>query len=398
VKVVLALALVALLVVLVATRRHRAASSPRAAPAVARVAAVPVVRFALPRSRAPAPAEPDLPCDEPLSGTVREEAGAPIEGAIVAPESDEWAELAVVTDAHGRFRSCPYDGGMRALADGYAPEKVRWGLLSDVEVVLRPVTMVDGTVLDTDGVPIAGSTVLVDYGRSQRVTNAAGRVRIDDIPPGLHSLRCVARGYLAFGELAVESVPGRPAAGECLLQKGIEVTGRVLIGGAPYAGVQVNADIENHTQITDSAADGSFAILLPPGGRVRFRVVGFELVSAPVLDLDRDRSDVILAMAGGGFLEGRVTWHGAGIPATVTIGCNDTSREIATDATGSYRSPLLPAGSCAVLVRARAKGARPSSGRFNVVADRTQRGADLELEDERDASTLARSIDSARDP
>ena len=95
-----------------------------------------------------------------MSGTVRDESGAPIEGAHVVASGDG-ARGEAVTDAEGRFRVPNLRRDVRRIgvaADGYV-KRIQWltegAALDGVAITLTTGGIVAGRLLDADGEPAA---------------------------------------------------------------------------------------------------------------------------------------------------------------------------------------------------------------------------------------------------
>jgi iron complex outermembrane recepter protein len=54
---------------------------------------------------------------------------------------------------------------------------------------------VQGKVTDLDGNPIIGATVSLDEIRLSDLTNEGGEYRLDNVPPGLYTLKVTAESY-----------------------------------------------------------------------------------------------------------------------------------------------------------------------------------------------------------
>ena len=116
----------------------------------------------------------------PLTGTVEDSVGKPVEGATVwlvdpygkNPGTDVLAE--VKTDAEGRFRFSNSKPGHTILtahdslhAPGVAAVEVAQGM-KPVEIRLEKPSVIQIHIQDTDGNPIAGASVTADTWRGNR--------------------------------------------------------------------------------------------------------------------------------------------------------------------------------------------------------------------------------------
>ena len=228
-----------------------------------------------------------------IGGTVRSAiSGAPVFGAEVRLERDEGVLDVTWTDARGRFLFPPNERELAARevfqfvsakADGFAvarssiTEENR-GIL---EVLLDPAASIAGTVVDAAGVPVREAVVFaydgkydVSYAaRSSKVTTAEdGGFAIVDAPPGRVTLLANDARGLGSGELNVGVLsPGGKIGGIVVRLAGRgRIVGRVLAGGIPVAGAEVDLrrpDVFANS-VTDSNGEFHFDSVLPGKGVV----------------------------------------------------------------------------------------------------------------------------------
>lgn len=246
-----------------------------------------------------------------VRGRVIDEAGRPIERALVLCEADApylmlpLAEehllgygavtaRAVATDAEGRFELPHLRPGtppLRATRPGYAPgwwsgARVAPGdSIDDVEIRLGKGGAVHGRVTDAAGEPVAKAYVIASpqwLAPSQSgqpmgvgVTDAAGRYSIEDLPPGPHIVIDLGR-ELGVGATAAQQVrPIQIRAGSSAQVDFIggggatRLEGRLLqADGAPLARASLSLALAGASSSASDAAwigtstdaDGTFAI------------------------------------------------------------------------------------------------------------------------------------------
>jgi len=294
----------------------------------ARAGAAPAASSA---SKAPPPPEPLRRLDV----TVRDDAGVPVEGAVVVatPSSGGFLPLggydsdkvrATLTGAAGRATLDSLPPGPWTLAvqaEGFAPQRVRRVSSGPVDVRLERGGVVTGVVHDSEGRPVAGARVAIDTGlplptewveRASRVetaTNAEGRFRLEGI--GRTPVQVSARAP-GFGRAEREKVEAG-AHVELFLFAGATLTGSVVDAeGQPLKGALVQAAGGGLWSTSPPAErtgeDGSFVMAgVDPGEYV---VMAGEGARAPglaraVVEEDAD-TDVRVVVNDGGFVTGRL--------------------------------------------------------------------------------------------
>jgi hypothetical protein len=135
-----------------------------------------------------------------VSGTVRDAAGLPVEGAWVGDEDDAFTAQFFEhqdqkTDREGRFSVVPQalDARLVAIANGHAgSEPLQLALapgehLRGVELQLLSACRLTGTVVDAEGEPVVGAWIHVTLpGRLTHAeqSDANGKFRMEELPSG----------------------------------------------------------------------------------------------------------------------------------------------------------------------------------------------------------------------
>lgn len=311
-----------------------------------------------------------------ITGTVADEAtgltaGVPVR--LIDANGEVVAETATLADGSYAFT------GVLA-ADGYTVEIVppagktssetRQSVdLSDIDGVAHftirdiiPVP-VSGTVLDDDGDPLGGVTVLLDGGARSTVTASDGSYLFDDVPVGEHTITVQPpAGYTV--ETAPDPITVPPDSEEPIVDQDFvlaehpAVSGAVTIAGAGVAGVVVTAVGPSGTTTTVTGADGAYRFprlpvgdyeisIQPPDGTVPVTPVSRDETLA-----DTDLTDVDFELARLGLVSGSVTDDG-GTPvpgAVVTITGPQGTTSLTTEANGSYALGSLVPGEYRITV------------------------------------------------
>ncbi len=226
-------------------------------------------------------------------------AGATVVGGAMSSEGGLVLER-TSTDAEGRFRIplSGSDGGLRAMAHGFAPSRTPLSELprgkEGIEIRLARGASLSGRVTAAaGGRPVAGVAVRVVPDRRDTAyfppdpatTDADGRYLVADLPAGEAIAFAEGGGWVTKGvgdgdalrppALSVSLVAGKAETLDLDVVKAASATGVVLDAtGAPVAGAVVSAQgrqsptsywwlgaIENtRVEATATAADGTFAV------------------------------------------------------------------------------------------------------------------------------------------
>lgn len=284
-----------------------------------------------PHATAPAPALDAVPELERLSGRVLDLEQRPIAGAriealhsptdgteIFAGGLAEPARELVATesDAQGRFMlELPYGilVELRASAAGFASDRLttRFGG-AEILIHLGASAGVSGRVTRAaDGTAVAGAFVRLWGGAEQSVermlrTDALGRYRAEDLPPGRLGLIVVpeSEAHTRYAEL--ELAPGQVLQHDVVVDAGWSVAGRVLDrrSGTPIAGAEVSAhDFVFKTVRTDAHGAFEIAGLFDRALTLEARAPGYGRGEQRVLD---EATPVEVLLQAGRFARGRV--------------------------------------------------------------------------------------------
>ncbi len=149
--------------------------------------------------RAAADLEP--PAVGHIKGTVKNEDGSAIEGAVVSVEG---TDLSATTDASGCYllENVPIgDQEVTASADGYDSQtetvtiEENQTVVQNFTLVILPTYEVSGTVKDTAGNPLADATVTIEETGLSAGTDEGGNYSIDGVEKGDYSIVASKDGY-----------------------------------------------------------------------------------------------------------------------------------------------------------------------------------------------------------
>lgn len=248
-------------------------------------------------------------------GTISLEAAARLAGRVVDPSERPVSEAQVrieggpggaepqaVTGPAGQFVLEGLRAGetlsLRVSRAGYAAvnlDPITVPAEEPVTVVLRPAARVSGTVVDEDGSPVSGVSLLLT--RDSRVLGAAtsdsvGRFAVEGVEPATLALTAMAPGFLPSVQSDLDVPQGGELADlEVILERGAVLAGTVTApsgepapraritvsgGGAPgsFAGLglsQAAADEDGHYRL-EGVAEGERSVRvewngLPPAAR-----------------------------------------------------------------------------------------------------------------------------------
>ncbi|MEM9692455.1 MAG: carboxypeptidase regulatory-like domain-containing protein [Myxococcota bacterium] len=273
-----------------------------------------------PQAPAPNPSKP--PSLRRLRGTVVDEEGAPVPGAVVTAGSKRTS-----TDAEGRFLLQGLSAtSLRITAVGFASASVE-AEGSATTVTLTRAAAVEGLVTDGDGEGIARATVRcateVDDEPREARTDASGQFVLPAAAAGC-AAAASKRGYAVGDTVVLREGPGnalqlgRPGAieGRVVDAKGYPLEGVVvLVDRFRPAGEQQTEAVRIRTR---GGRDGDFSLApLAAGEYVIAAVVeGRPPVTTSPLSLDRGQrlAGVRIEVTAGGVLRGVVTDAETGAP------------------------------------------------------------------------------------
>lgn len=200
-------------------------------------------------------------------------------------EPEVRAEALLETDEAGRFSTQVEGPGpwtLQARGQGTLSEPESTDG-APVTLRLREGAVLEGRVRDGQGAPVRVFSVLVSrrLGALQRaalepthVVDAEGHFRLHALPPGPAEVVVVAPGLSLSEPVAVELAASQPRRVEVVLERGAEVSGRVVDreSGAPIEGARVSleraaADPLLSGVVARTGADGRFRLEGLPSGR-----------------------------------------------------------------------------------------------------------------------------------
>ena len=288
----------------------------------------------------------------------------------------QWETAEAVSDATGVF-SFTLDVwdtvryvNVVAVKQGLAPD---WGHVNDGEeatlrLAANPVTCT-GTVVDSEGNPIAGAEVSVLTLRRPNETDASrqylslreesflsdttdeeGRFEITDLPPGAQvGLTVAAEGWARL-TCRARSISERGL--RFVLKPEATISGRVTHAGQPVAGVKVlcygQGPYSGRAEGV-SAEDGTYTLNQLPFGFYILRVEPPEELTVKVgerieVNPGEHVTGVEVELTRGGVVQGTVTEAETGrLIAGVRMGAQNLFRSVTTSEAGTY-SIRLPAG------------------------------------------------------
>lgn len=202
--------------------------------------------IALPGKLAPSLTIRLFPKDCSITGVVRSEAGAPIEGALVHGSEDE-----TKSDAQGRYQiaasSARGDIYVDVTAAGYAKARAIAqlsgpGSRATANFDLVPGFVVRGRVVDEDGAPVEGATIKSFFtGTTAASSDVDGRFVLDFLDPRRqeHSVYARKPGYCE-AETRVQVEGAERTLPDLVMSRGVRLEGVVVDEqGAPIAGASL---------------------------------------------------------------------------------------------------------------------------------------------------------------
>ena len=308
------------------------------------------------------------------SGTVRDTAGRPLEGARVqiCPRSGN----SVLSNKDGKFEiAWRHDSWVEAayLVARCAEKNLAIALrvgeeTENLNVTLQPAVRLAGMVADPNGRPITGADVRVDLRASNWVspldraltrTDEAGRFEVPAVPAdNRYRIAASATGY---GRSETQLRENKTAAGAVdvavltLAAANLSVTGRVVdVDGKPMPGVRVYSGTEAQPRVsTHSDEEGHFTLDPVCAGEIRIfaevRIDGKDVAGTVITEGGASEIPIVISegrsvtryirtktydqiVQGGAFIAG-VALDESGLPvADVPVGVCCTKRK---DAEGS---------------------------------------------------------------
>jgi hypothetical protein len=340
---------------------------PGAKPAPARPA--PPAHRPLEKTPAPPPPAPDPLTAGSIEVLVRTK-GSPLRGASVGFENSKAnRNHHRVTEASGEcsiLQAEPGEWRIVARAEGVAANwttvTVESGRTARAELDLAAGARLEGTVRDAAGAPVAGAKIsmsLPDPAFTVR-SDASGRYVIQDLPLGRHAVTASSERLRPHTVTTLDiATPGETRMQDFILPFGRSLSGRVVDdAGAPVprAMVTVSNEVARVVRCDDN---GDFRADGLGEGPITLSVLAKGFASASETAVAPGRTDVLVKLARGAILEGRID----GEPTSFTVHVSRYSDElskwllvkserIGKDAGGAFMVRDLPPGRYEFVVEA----------------------------------------------
>ncbi len=325
-----------------------------------------------------------------VSGQVLDAAGRPIAGAtafLLTPTGGDARWSTTAADGSFLLDQVP-DGSylLRVEARGFAtaepadPIEVAGAPVAGLEVRLRKATgSISGRLLgfaaeDLARVELRAGLWFDGAEEPRGEILADGRYRIDELTPGAWRVTALVDGALEASGTVLLAEGQSEAVLDLEVEPGATVTGRVLLDGAPIAGVRVTA-VGPGSAYARTSHDGVFRLRRLAPGRYTLALLDEErgLGLGRALEVGADDVEIAIEIASGS-LAGRVTAGATGAPiegAVVTLeGSNPDLRlvfsgpAVRTDAGGLFELPRLAPGG--YVVKTEAEGFAPLETRVEI--------------------------------
>jgi RNA polymerase sigma-70 factor (ECF subfamily) len=314
-------------------------------------------------------------CASRASGTVTDAARVPIEHALVQIED----LVGIETDASGAYDLCRGAAAtmVTVAADGYGTVRTTFSVLGAErrDIMLVPESILVGRIVLADSrAPVADARISITPVTVSRANPLWSR------PPIVSSARSDSDGRFQVGGLAsgrFQISAAAPGLGSVVLDTWVDagtskqltvamtarsrVYGRVMANGSPLLGARVTAVTAGNVELTAwSQADGGFVLDGLPHGMVRWEVRGYDIAGRATSRIDQPEAHVMLQVAPGTLLRGRVTSRGIAVGgAEVTWTQLDRRRRTTSDPDGHYLLDGIAPGTAAVLATGPTAFARP---------------------------------------
>ena len=362
-----------------------------------------------------------------VSGTVSDVGGGSIAGAEVTMTRQRMslageAELIAIAGDDGRYEITLADASYEAEASHADYTKASeyfelGGKPRTIDFTLTPGGSIRGQVVTRDGKPVPAALVHAEGGRGRGrdspMTHAddQGKFKLKSLDAGAISLSASGRGYATSAPTVVELGIGEQVDDiTIIVDRAYTISGTVVERGTTkgIAGIRLGVFSmkgDSAFGMEPSAADGTFEIYgVRPASYMMF-AFGEEVmpeVGKPIEVVDKDVTGVIVDMAGGVSVSGRVEPPGfATISITPTMVGIGNMFEVAktalvraeSDATGAFTLRHVPPGSFNVTATTTAGYA----GKVLVVVEKIDK-AGVVVTLEKRGSLAGRVVDSRGTP
>jgi hypothetical protein len=324
-----------------------------------------------------------LPSRATVAGRIVNGEGAPVAGAeltLTGTGSPRWFEATSSVDGTFRFEDVEAGvyrlaGAARGYAPAAAPDDIQvedQGEVRGRELRLLPGATITGRLLGLTADEMRQVRVWavrddgISYPRPAATLSASvdpeGLYRISSVGPGTWRVTAsLSSGRQGTGTVQMGR-PGEEAVLDLEIPRGITLSGRVLVDGAPLGGAEVTAVLLVDGRRTDqhrvrSRHDGSFSIAGLQPGRVTLAAVAGAIGHARQVELAADL-EVTLDIATGR-LSGHVfTAGGQPVEGAVValqgedpdLGLSFSAAQASTGETGAFEIPRMAAGSYRITV------------------------------------------------
>lgn len=319
--------------------------------------------------------------------TVRDRHGAPVAGAgvgLMQRRGDTVVFTAeTVTDADGLaevsglvpdlpvYTTCSARGFARIEQRLPAPASIH-------NCVLERFATLTGSVVSSDGMPLAATVSLVRGGRTVEA-GADGRFRLRGVPPGPDEMRIVADAY-KVGLRGIVAEEGqdtdvgliRLARADVFSGRAVDAESRMAVEGAA---VRIVDPLRSAAVVSDQEGRFSLPVDLAYGARLEAAAAGYATATHHIpAGTAATAEGTVIPLQRPGALEVTVWSDDADVPCsgcTVTISAHGQSRSERTDGTGVARFANLAPGTYHVAreyVTAGAAIVHVSSGRTGRMA------------------------------
>lgn len=325
-----------------------------------------------------------------VTGTVSDIGGGPIGGArVTARKSSELpfggrAEHVAMTGPDGKYALSLADGdyGARAKHDDYTDDSKGFEIHGSPIVVdfkLSPGSGIRGIVVSREGKPVPGARITASSGVGRRSREGGGGATADDkgeftltgLGSGTVKLRATGKGFASNEPTVVELGIGEHLEGvRIVVDAAFSISGRVRRAGKPAEGIPgvmlgvFSIGASQAAMASEPSDDtGAFEIWgVKPASYMMFAIGKDAIpeIGQPVEVVDRDVTNVIIELATGVTLTGRVD---PGMIASVGLEVDESKLSVAkmfdamkimivrgeSDATGAFTLKGAPPGEMSIV-------------------------------------------------